>query len=441
QDPLLGPLQNNGGPTQTHALLPGSPAIDTAAPAGATDDLGNPLMIDQRGFPRPYPAGGGSDMGAFELQPVLSIDDVTVTQSSSGTTSAVFTVSLSMASAQPITVNYATADGTATAGGDYQAASGTLTFNPGETSKTVTVLVNADAAFDPTETFFVNLSNAGNTPIAKSQGTGTIVNNNPPPSQLLNISTRGLVGTGDNVMIGGFIITGTANKTVLLRAIGPSLSNPPINLTGTLQDPTLSVFNSSQQRIGFSDNWADASNAQSIPTALQPTNNLESAILISLAPGAYTAIVSGMNNGTGIGLVEVFDLDSNPVSKLSNISTRGLVETGDSVLIGGFVISGAVSDKVVVRAIGPSLASSPINLANVLQNPSLGLFNDQGTRVQFNDDWQSDQRDEIIATGLQPSDNAESVIITTLLPGNYTAIVQGVNNTTGVALVEVYGLN
>jgi len=117
------------------------------------------------------------------------------------------------------------------------------------------------------------------------------------------------------------------------------------------------------------------------------------------------------------------------------------VGTGDSVLIGGFSISGSVSDKVIVRAIGPSLAGPPINLANVLQNPSLGLFNDQGTRVQFNDDWQSDQRDEIIATGLQPSDNAESAIVTTLLPGNYTAIVQGVNNTTGVALVEVYGLN
>jgi CSLREA domain-containing protein len=443
QDPLLGPLQNNGGPTQTHALLSGSPAIDAGPPAGATDDLGNPLTIDQRGFPRPYPAGGLSDMGAFELQPVLSIGDVAVTQSNSGATSAVFTVSLSMASAQSITVNYATADGTATASGDYQAVSGTLTFNPGDISKTITVLVNSDAAFDPTETFFVNLSNAGNTAIAKSQGTGTIVNNNPPPtpSQLLNISTRGLVGTGDNVMIGGFIITGTANKTVLLRAIGSSLSNPPINLAGTLQDPTLSLFNSSQQRIGFNDNWADAANAQSIPLALQPTKNSESAILISLAPGAYTAIVGGVNNATGIGLIEVFDLDSNPVSKLSNISTRGLVETGDSVLIGGFVISGAVSEKVVVRAIGPSLAIPPFNISNALQNPTLSLFNDQGSTIQSNDDWQTDQKGDIIATGLQPSNPAESALVRTLAPGNYTAIVSGVNGTSGIALVEIFGLN
>jgi CSLREA domain-containing protein len=441
QDPLLGPLQNNGGPTQTRALLPGSPAIDTAAPTGATDDVGAPLTKDQRGFPRPYPAGGRFDMGAFELQPVLSIGDVTVTQSNSGTTSAVFTVSLSMASTQSITVNYATADGTGTTGGDYQAASGTLTFNPGETSKTITVLVNGDAAFDPTETFFVNLSNAGNTAIAKSQGTGTIVNNNPPPSQLLNISTRGSVGIGDNVMIGGFVINGTANKTVLLRAIGPSLSNPPFNLANTLQDPMISLFNSSGGKIISNDNWADASNAQSILSALQPTNNSESAILISLAPGAYTAIVSGVNNGTGIGLIEVFDLDSNPVSKLSNISTRGLVETGDSVLIGGFIISGAVSDKVVVRAIGPSLANPPFSIANALQNPMVSLFDGNGNKFASNDDWRSDQQADIIATGLQPSNNAESAIVTTLIPGNYTAIVSGVNGTTGVALVEVYGLN
>jgi hypothetical protein len=380
-------------------------------------------------------------MGAFELQPVLSIGDVTVTQSNSGTTSAVFTVSLSMASTQSITVNYATADGTGTTGGDYQAASGTLTFNPGETSKTITVLVNGDAAFDPTETFFVNLSNAGNTAIAKSQGTGTIVNNNPPPSQLLNISTRGSVGIGDNVMIGGFVINGTANKTVLLRAIGPSLSNPPFNLANTLQDPMISLFNSSGGKIISNDNWADASNAQSILSALQPTNNSESAILISLAPGAYTAIVSGVNNGTGIGLIEVFDLDSNPVSKLSNISTRGLVETGDSVLIGGFIISGAVSDKVVVRAIGPSLANPPFSIANALQNPMVSLFDGNGNKFASNDDWRSDQQADIIATGLQPSNNAESAIVTTLIPGNYTAIVSGVNGTTGVALVEVYGLN
>jgi hypothetical protein len=140
-------------------------------------------------------------------------------------------------------------------------------------------------------------------------------------------------------------------------------------------------------------------------------------------------------------LIEVFDLDSNPVSKLSNISTRGLVETGDSVLIGGFIISGAVSDKVVVRAIGPSLANPPFSIANALQNPMVSVFDGNGNKFASNDNWRSDQQADIIATGLQPSDDAESAIVTTLTPGNYTAIVRGVNGTTGIALVEVYGLN
>ena len=174
---------------------------------------------------------------------------------------------------------------------------------------------------------------------------------------------------------------------------------------------------------------------------LRPGDGFESAILTSLAPGAYTAIVRGANNGTGIGLIEVFDLDSVAASKLINISTRGLVQTGDSVMIGGFIVNGPDSENVVVRAIGPSLASPPFNLTNVLQNPTLSLFNDQGARIQFNDDWQSDQKDEIIATGLQPSNNAESALVRTLAPGNYTAIVSGVNNATGLALVEVFGLN
>jgi len=193
--------------------------------------------------------------------------------------------------------------------------------------------------------------------------------------------------------------------------------------------------------IIFNDNWADASNAQSIDANLRPTNSLESAILTSLAPGAYTAIVRGTNNGTGIGLVEIFDLDPTVPTKLSNISTRGLVETGDGVMIGGFIIKGPDNDKVVIRAIGPSLANPPINITNALQNPTLSLFDVNGTKIAFNDDWRSDQQADIIATGLQPSNDLESAIVITLTPGNYTAIVSGVNDTTGVALVEVYGLN
>src|SRR5437868_8584340 len=158
--------------------------------------------------------------------------------------------------------------------------------------------------------------------------------------------------------------------------------------------------------IGFNDNWADASNAQSIDPSLRPSNGSESAILISLAPGAYTAIVRGANAGTGIGLVDVFDLDPSAASKLGNISTRGLVETGDNVMIGGFIVKGPDSEKVVVRAIGPSLANPPFSLTNVLQNPAVSLFDANGMKFDSNDDWRSTQQAEIIATGLQPSNDS-----------------------------------
>jgi hypothetical protein len=262
----------------------------------------------------------------------------------------------------------------------------------------------------------------------------------PSPSRLQNISTRGLVGTGDNVMIGGFTINGTSNKTILLRAIGPSLANPPFNLTGTLQDPTLSLFSGST-RIGLNDNWADDANSSSIPQALQPTSGAESAILMSLAPGAYTAIMSGVNGGTGIGLVEAYDMDQPTPTKLVNISTRGMVQTGDNVLIGGIIIQGQANERVVVRAIGPSLRLPPFNIANALANPTLSFFNVNGTRIAFNDDWRSDQQAELLATGLQPTDDLESAIVITLPPGNYTGIVRGANDTTGVGLVEVFESN
>ena len=261
------------------------------------------------------------------------------------------------------------------------------------------------------------------------------------PVSLENISTRGLVGTGNSVMIGGFVITGSGAKLVLVRAIGPSLSNPPINLTNVLQDPTLSLFDSTPTQIALNDNWGDAANASSIPLSLRPASGLESAILITLNPGAYTAIVSGVNGDTGLALIEVYDFNSTAASKLGNISTRGLVGTGNDVIIGGFVVRGPDSDNIVVRAIGPSLSLPPFNIANALQNPTLSLFDINGTKIGSNDDWRSTQQADIIATGLQPSNDLESAIVITLIPGSYTAIVSGVGGATGVALVEIYGLN
>jgi len=253
-----------------------------------------------------------------------------------------------------------------------------------------------------------------------------------------NISTRAFVQTGDNVMIGGLIITGSGQKKVIVRAIGPSLVNHGI--TNPLQNPTLELHDHTGAIIASNDDWMNAPNRQEIiDSGLAPSNNFESAILTSLNPGNYTAIVRGVNNGTGIALVEAYDLDSAAGSKLGNISTRALVQTGDNVMIGGFIITGSGQKRVIARAIGPSLAQHGIT--NPLQDPTLELHNGNGAVIAFNDNWRDSQQAEIQATGLAPSDDRESAVVSTLAPGSYTAIVRGKNNTIGVALVEVYGLN
>jgi hypothetical protein len=252
------------------------------------------------------------------------------------------------------------------------------------------------------------------------------------PALLANISTRLAAQTGDNVLIGGFIVTGTQPKKVIIRAIGPSLP-----LAGKLADPKLELHDSSGAVIAANDNWKDAANKQAIiDSTIPPQNDKESAILMSLAPGAYTAIVSGVGNTTGIALVEVYDLDRTVDSRLANISTRGFVQTGDNILIGGFIVLGTAPQKVIVRAIGPSLP-----LANKLKDPTLELHDPNGGLLAANDDWVSDQGSEIVATKVPPTSDKESAIVATLLPGGYTAIVRGVNGATGVAVVEAYGLN
>ena len=253
------------------------------------------------------------------------------------------------------------------------------------------------------------------------------------PTLLGNISTRLRVETGDNVLIGGFIITGTQPKKVIIRAIGPSLP-----LAGALADPVLELRNSSGGLIRSNDNWRSDQEAEIIATGIPPSNDLESAIVATLPANnsAYTAIVRGVNNGTGIGVVEAYDLDRAVDSKLANISTRGFVQTGDNVLIGGLIVLGQNPLRVIVRAIGPSLS-----VPGALQDPTLELHDGDGALIASNDNWRTDQEAEIIATTIPPTNDLESAIVRDLTPGNYTAIVRGVNSTTGIALVEAYGLN
>jgi len=253
---------------------------------------------------------------------------------------------------------------------------------------------------------------------------------------LANISTRLRVETGDNALIGGFIITGTQSKRIIVRAIGPSLP-----LAGALADPILELRNSSGGLILSNDNWrVGGQEAEIIATTIPPSNDLESAIVATLPANssAYTAIMRGVSDGSGIGVVEAYDLDQTIDSKLANISTRGLVQTGDNVLIGGLIVLGQSPLRVIVRALGPSLP-----VPGPLADPTLELRDGDGALVAFNDDWRDDpiEESEINATGIPPTNDLESAIVRNLAPGPYTAILRGANNTTGVAVVEVYGLN
>jgi Domain of unknown function (DUF5122) beta-propeller len=250
-----------------------------------------------------------------------------------------------------------------------------------------------------------------------------------------NVSTRLRVQTGDNAMIGGFIITGTETKTVIVRGIGPSLP-----IAGALADPIIEVHGASGELLATNDNWNDSlTRQQIIDSGLAPSNDLESALWGVINPGAYTVVVRGKNNTTGIGLFEVYDLDPTADSKLGNVATRGFVETGDNVMIGGVILRGADSARVLFRAIGPSLTN--FGVPNALSDPTLELHDGNGALVDANDNWRSNHEAEIIATGLPPSNNAESAIVRELSPGNYTAIVRGNNNATGVALIEAYDLD
>jgi len=277
----------------------------------------------------------------------------------------------------------------------------------------------------------------------------------PGQASLGNISTRSFVQTGEHVMIGGFIIQGTGPKRVIIRAMGPELTS--FGIPDAMANPRLELHNGNGVLIGANDDWqttilggiitssqvSDIQNSGHTPTAAT-----ESAIIANLQPGNYTAIVNGVNNTTGVALVEVYDLNPGASSSLGNISTRSFVQTGEHVMIGGFIVQGTGPKRVIIRAMGPELTS--FGIPDAMANPRLELHNGNGVLIGANDDWQttilggiitSSQVSDIQNSGHTPTAASESAIIANLQPGNYTAIVNGVNNTTGVALVEVYDLN
>ena len=260
-----------------------------------------------------------------------------------------------------------------------------------------------------------------------------------PAAQALNLSTRMRVQSGDNVGIGGFIITGSAPKHVLLRAIGPSLAQSGV--PNVLADPVIELHGPGGFATITNDNWKDdpAQQAAILATGIPPSNNLESAIDTTLLPGAYTAILRGKNNTSGVALIEVYDLSPAVLAKLANISTRAFVSTGSDIVIAGFALGGHTGDdRIVVRGIGPSL--SAVGVTNALADPMLELRDGNAALLMSDNNWQDNpgQAAELTAAGLAPSNQMESAIAATLPPGLYTALLSGTNNGTGVGLVEVY---
>ncbi|MEY2506567.1 MAG: hypothetical protein QOH01_896 [Verrucomicrobiota bacterium] len=261
----------------------------------------------------------------------------------------------------------------------------------------------------------------------------------PPPGRLVNLSTRMQVGTGDNALFAGFIMSGSGSKRLVIRAIGPSSG-----LGGAVGNPVLELHDSSTATIATNDNWGDAPNHQEISDlGLAPGSPNESVILTTVPSDpngiGYTAIMRGVNNTGGLGVVELYDLDSGPGSTLLNISTRGQVGADPNALIGGFILGGTDSKQILVRAIGPSLTG--FGVPNALSDPTLDFVNAQGTVLGSNNDWMSSpQKTQIQNSGLAPTNLKESALIQTVSAGNYTAVVHGVDGGTGVGSVEFYQL-
>jgi hypothetical protein len=267
------------------------------------------------------------------------------------------------------------------------------------------------------------------------------LSSNPAPN-LVNLSTRAFVGTGERVLIGGFIIQGSQPATVILRAIGNSL--PALGIQNPLRDPEMELRGSSGALLAHSDDWIDSADASTIASyRLDPTNSRESAILATLVPGDYTFLVKAFDNGdgdlSGTAVVELYDLHTSD-ARAANISTRGQVLQDDQIVIGGFIVGGSQPKTVIMRALGPSLGQSQI--ANPLDDPTLELRNAAGSLLAFNNNWGEDPNAaQIQAAGFAPPQPAESALRVTLAPGSYTGIVRSASGATGIGLVEIYDLS
>ncbi len=425
-------ITNDGGSIQAETL-PGAPATSGFVQTAGETDLGGLLMIGTASIQGGVLSGSGMIAGTLTnsagyLSPGHSPGSISVVgdfiQGADGT------LIVEDGGASPAEFDQLNVTGTATLGGklDLKLIDG---YEP-----------DAADTFSPLAAGAIS----GNFAAVSGNGTATITSSglllsadpaiaSPQSGKPLNISTRMNVETGDNVLIGGFIVTGPAGgtKKVLIRALGPSLSD--FGIVGALADPVLELH-ASNGSVTTNDNWKSDQQSEIEATNLAPAKDLEAAIIATLPVGAHTAILRGNGGATGVALVEVYDLDDGGTEiSLANLSTRGRVETGDNVMIGGFIVGGTEPANIIVRALGPSLTG--FGVAGALADPMLELHDANGNTLT-NDNWRNEQAPELTASTLAPSKDAEAEMAVALPPGGYTAIVRGKDDTTGVALVEVY---
>lgn len=428
--PGLLPLQNNGGPTDTMALNSVSDARDKG------NDL-NASPTDQRGYVR----SGISDMGAFEFNgfPAIPPSVTTGAATEIGSRGASLTATVNP-NGLDTTVEFVTDFGPLPTVGAHNGMDN--------------VLVKVDAiGLTPNTTYHYHAvaTNFAGTSTGAEQAFTTLPLSptptpTPTPGLVGNVSTRLPVGTGDNALFEGFIVQGPdgSTKKIMVRAIGPSLL--PFGVADALENPTLEIRDANKALIATNDDWVNTQvggiitgdqSAEISGSSLAPGNNLESAIIAELAPGSYTAVVRGVGDTAGTGVVDAYDMSAASPAKLVNVATRGLIQPGDKLMIAGFIIQNG-SVKAVVRAIGPSL--SAFGVTNALPDTTLQLRDQNGAIVRENDDWESDQKAELEATGLQPSDSREAALVVTIPPGQYTTQVRGKPEATGIGVVQVYFL-
>lgn len=437
-DPKLRPLANNGGPTQTHLLLPDSPAVDAGDP-----NFTPPPSNDQRNQPRV--AGQRIDMGAVEVSYTLSASAGTPQSTTINTAFSTNLQATVLESGNPVggvPITFAP-----------PASGPSGVFEGGNPA----IATTSDTGIATAPTFVANGLEGTYDVVATASGISTSANftltnvalpsptPSPTPGVVGNVSTRLPVGSGDDVLIEGFIVQGPAGSTkkILVRAIGPSLL--PFGVADALLNPTLEIHDSSSI-VARNDDWRTSQigglvTSDQYPeinaSGLAPGDDRESAIIANLAPGSYTAQVRGGGNTTGTGVVDAYDLSSGSPAQLTNIATRGLVQPGDKLMIAGFIVQSAPV-RVVVRATGPSLLA--FGIKNALPDTTLELHDENGVIIRQNDDWMTDQKAELEATGLQPGNNLEAALVETIPPGQYTAQVRGKPETTGIGVVEVYFL-